>query len=142
MRVTKVMKEHTIKELDNARYAANKADAAEYHKQQEDCLKAIKEFLDIVVNPTLKELLKTYGMDNDMTKKYGDKVPVVEALLPIYDQYIRNDTTKEELDKRANDRYEKQKQMVDNFILQCDLGADKDQFFAMIEEMKIEMAKI
>lgn len=142
MRVTKVMKEHTIRELDAARYAANKADAAEYNKKQKNCLEAIRSYLDTVVNPTVKEILKSYGMDNDTTKKYGDDIPVVKAILPIYDQYIKNDTISEELNRRARDRQTKQMQMVENFILQCDLGADKEQFFAMIEDMKEEMAAI
>lgn len=141
MRVTKAMKEFAIKQMDEARMAANRAARADYEARRNACEEEIKAFLKLQVNPMVRDILVKNGMSR-MVYDYGDLRPAEEVVLKLYDSNIRNTEEMNALRDAESARYKTQEKMIEDFILECDLGCDKEQFFKLIEEMKTKMATI
>lgn len=135
MRVTKAMKAYAEEQLNEARYAVNKAAGAAYHNRQSACEEEIKTFLEREVNPAIRRILEKYDMDM-YVRDYGDMKPAEQAVLKLFSQNIRNAKEAEALRIAESKRYSKNRDMIDRFILECDLGCDREKFFKMIEEMK------
>lgn len=135
MRVTKAMREFAIKQMDEARMAANRAARADYDARRAACEEEIKEFLKLQVNPMVQGILINHGMSRTVYD-YGTPRPIEEAVLKLFDSNICNVEERNALRDAESARYRAQEKMIEDFILECDLGCDRDKFFAMIEEMK------
>lgn len=135
MRVTKAMKDFAINQMNEARMAANRAARADYEARCNACEEEIKTQLKELINPMIKATLAKYNMSLEV-KEYGTMVPAEEVVLKFFDSNIRNNEESDAIRVEESARYRKQEKMIEDFILECDLGCDRDNFFAMIEEMK------
>lgn len=141
MRVTKAMKEFAIKQMDEARMAANRAARADYEARRDACEEEIKAFLKRTVNPEILVILAKYNMSSSV-REYGDLRPAEEVVLKLFDSNIRNTEEMNALRDAESARYKTQEKMIEDFVLECDLGCDKEQFFKLIEDMKSKMATL
>ena len=141
MRVTKAMKEFAIKQMDEARMAANRAARTDYEARRLACEEEIKAFLKKTVNPEIRTILAKHNMSS-LVHDYGDLRPAEEAVLKLFDSNIRNTEEMNTLRDAESARYKTQEKMIEDFVLECDLGCDKEQFFKLIEEMKTKMAAL
>ena len=141
MRVTKTMKEFAIKQMDEARMAANRAARTDYEARREACEEEIKTVLKELINPMIKATLAKHGM-SCMLLDFGTLRPAEETVLKLYSSNIRNVEEANALRDAESARYKAQGEMIENFILECDLGCDKDQFFKLIEDMKTKMSAL
>lgn len=141
MRVTKAMKEFAIKQMDEARMAANRAARADYDTRRDACEEEIKTLLKEHINPMVRDILAKHGMSRTVYD-YGTPRPIEEAVLKLFDSNIRNNEEANALRDAESARYKTQEKMIEDFILECDLGCDKEQFFKLIEEMKSKMAAL
>ena len=135
MRVTKAMKDFVINQMNEARMAANRAARADYETRCNACKEEIKTQLKELINPMIKATLAKYNMSLEV-KEYGTMVPAEEVVLKFFDNNIRNNEESDAIRIEESARYRKQEKMIEDFILECDLGCDREKFFAMIEEMK------
>lgn len=75
-------------------------------------------------------------MDLVNQAKYESKGRISKEIIRgVYDSYIRNQKEHDEIWEFERKNYDKQEEMMKRFILECDLGIDKEEFFKKVEEM-------
>ena len=136
MRVTKVMKDYVEKQMDEKRMVANKEYRATYEARRKDCTAEIKALVD-EARRTADEILARYDMDTiesrrDSSGYYSNEV------IRFFDQCIHNHKEFEEIRDHERKLYDYQKEALERFYLECDLGCDREKFFAMVEELGFE----
>lgn len=136
MRVTKVMREYVEKQLDEKRYALGKQNRASYDARRKECIAAVKNKIE-EYRVEVDEILRAYGMDipqeEDDCRGWSNHEVVV-----FYDNHIRNSSEVEAHDKYANELRKRQKEMLDAFYLECDLGINKEEFLAAVAAMNFD----
>ena len=136
MRVTRVMKDYVEKQMDEKRLAANKEYRASYEARRKACLAEIRALVDETRRVTDK-ILAQYGMDTiegrrDSNGYYSNEV------IRYYDQCVHNQKEFEKIRDHERKLYDYQKEALERFYLECDLGCDREKFFAMVEELGFE----
>ena len=134
MKLTKVLKEFVEEQLNDARYKANKEARAEYEERKKTCEEAIKLYLATEVNPHIEALLMNYSMDLTASR-WGDTRPAPEVILPFYSAGILNRAESMALDDVERTRKKKQDELMKQFILDCELGIDKEHFYEEVAKL-------
>lgn len=136
MRVTKVMREYVEKQLDEKRYALGKEYRASYEARRKECYNIIKEKVAIF-REEIDAILVSYNM-NDPSIIRKEQGYNTREVISFYDNYITN--TKEVEAHQAYDRElrNRQKEMLNAFYLECDLGINKEEFLAAVAAMNFD----
>ena len=136
MRVTKVMREYVEKQLDEKRYALGREYRASYDARRKECSDLIKEKVK-AFREEIDAILVSYDMNNPAIKReeYGYNP---HEVISFHDNYITN--TKEVEAQQTYDRklYNRQKEMLNAFYLECDLGINKEEFLAAVAAMNFD----
>lgn len=136
MRVTRVMKDYVEKEFDAKRLTANKEYRASYDERRKACLEEIKKLVD-ETRRCCDEILAKYSMDiiegkRDNTGYYGNEV------IRYYDQCVQNQKEWQAIRDHEHKLYQYQKEALERFYLECDLGCDKEKFFEMVAALNFD----
>ena len=134
MRVTKRMKEFVEEQVRNEMYAKNKADREGYEARKEAADEEIKVYL-AEVNKRIAEIAKKHSLDVEVDR-YGSKTEIGRAVLSYSSSYLTNAVEVDAIKNRERERNKAVSAMIEKFLLECDLGMDKDEFYASIEDMK------
>jgi hypothetical protein len=127
MRVTKAMKDYVRAEMDKKREALIEAHEAEYEAQRQACQDKCKEIYQ-AARAQISAIMENYGMD------------ARDSWHPLnWNQYYIESKEKE----RENQDYRRklshqQDKMFTQFILECDLGINKDEFYAMVAAISFD----
>lgn len=136
MRVTKVMREYVEKQLDEKRYALGKQNRASYEARRKECIAAVKSRVE-ECRAEVDEILRVYNMDipeeEDNCRGWSNR-----EVVTFYDSRIHNSSEVEAHDKYANELRKRQKEMLDAFYLECDLGINKEEFLAAVAAMNFD----
>lgn len=131
MKLTKILREKTEKELDKARQEANKKARADYEARRKSAEVEIEEVI-ARITPEVVAILDKYGMDS----KYATEATVEEAggcswqdsIVKVFDGMICNDEEHKKLREAETARYNRQKELIEEFALECELGVEKTDF--------------
>lgn len=135
MKLTKVLREKTVKELDNARNEANKKARADYEARQNNALVEIEALID-GITPAVVAILEKYGMDSQYaTHKTAEANGSYNSVIYLYDREIRNSKEWNALRDAERERYKKQEQLVEDFAIECELGVEKANFFEALANL-------
>jgi hypothetical protein len=135
MRVTKAMKEYVEENLDKKRQEKNKEFSAAYKERKKKACEEIEALLPELYDKIDSILIK-YDMDLVNQSKYESQGRMSEEIISgVYDRYIKNQKEFDAIRDFENKNYKKQEEMMKSFILECDLGIDKEEFFKKVEEM-------
>ena len=136
MRVTKVMREYVEKQLDEKRYTLGKQNRASYDARREECIAAVKNKVE-ECRAEVDEILRAYNMDipqeEDNSRGWSHR-----EVVAFYDGHIRNNSEVEAHGKYERELRERQKEMLDAFYLECDLGINKKEFLAAVAAMNFD----
>lgn len=133
MRVTKVMREYVEKQLDEKRYALGKQNRANYEARRKECVAAVKNKVE-KCRAEVDEILRAYNMDIPQEEGGWSHREVVA----FYDGHIYNSSEVEAHGKYERGLSERQKEMLDAFYLECDLGINKEEFLAAVAAMNFD----
>lgn len=136
MRVTRVMKDYVEKEFDAKRLAANEEYRATYEERRKACLEEIKKLVD-EARRHCDEIMANYGMDiiegrRDSSGYYSHEV------IRYYDQCVQNQKERQAIRDHEQKLYQYQKEALERFYLECDLGCDKEKFFEMVAALNFD----
>ena len=136
MRVTKVMREYVEKQLDEKRYALGREYRASYDARRKECIAAVKNKVE-ACRAEVDEILRAYDMDipqeeNDR-RGWSNREVVV-----FYDNHICNSVEVNTHSKYERGLRERQKEMLEAFYLECDLGINKEEFLAAVAAMNFD----
>ena len=134
MKFNKVIREHMENVLTGKRLAANKEARAEYDAKVKACAAEVEEIINFAREQVAMTIAK-HGMDLEV-KKWGDNLPAGEAIVTFEKQYVTNSAEDTKLREAERARYEYQNQEMKRIELEAALGADRDAFFKMLEEVK------
>lgn len=137
MRVTKTMKNYVEKEFEKKRYAANAEYRKAYYERQDACSKELYALLDELREKS-EAILAKYNMDSIKEKRENSDGYFSREIFQLYDQYIQNNEEAEDIRKHERKMLEYQRERLERFYLECDLGCDKEQFFAMVEALNFD----
>ena len=136
MRVTKVMREYVEKQLDEKRYALGKQNRASYEARRKECIAAVKNKVE-ECRAEVDKILRAYNMDipqeEDNSRGWSHR-----EVVAFYDGHIRNNSEVEAHGKYERELRERQKEMLDAFYLECDLGINKEEFLAAVAAMNFD----
>ena len=136
MRVTRTMKDYVEKQMDEKRLTLNKEYRASYEGRRKACLAEVKELVD-ETRRAADEILARYGMDTIEGRRDSSGYCSNE-IIRFYDQCVRNQQEYDEISAHERKLHNHQKAALERFYLECDLGCDRDKFFAMVEELGFE----
>ena len=136
MRVTKAMKEYVESALNAKRIAANKAYSKGYEERRKAASEEIEQLMETVY-PQINDILVKYNM-TVIAKETGwssKKECCREIVRSVYDSAIRNEEEFNDIRNFERQNNAKKEKMLKDFILECDLGMNKEEFFQKVEEM-------
>ena len=135
MKLTKILREKTIKELDNARNEANKKARADYEARQKNALAEIEALIDSIT-PATVAILEKYGMDSKYaTEKTAKANGSYNSVIYLHDHEIRNNKEWNALRDEEKARYNKQQQLIEDFAIECELGVEKANFLEALADL-------
>ena len=136
MRVTKTMKNYVEKEFDAKRLAANKEYRASYDERRKACLEEIKKLVN-EARVRCDEILASYGMDTIEGRRDSNGYCNRE-IIGLYDSCVQNQKEYQAIRDHEHKLYQYQKEALEQFYLECDLGCDKERFFEMVEALNFD----
>lgn len=140
MKLTKILREKTEKELDKARQEANKKAKADYEARRKNALVEIEALID-GITPAVVAILEKYGMDSQYaTHKTAEANGSYNSIIYLHDREIRNNEEAKKLRDDENARYKKQQQLIEDFAIECELGVEKANFFDALANLCKKMA--
>ena len=135
MKLTKILREKTVKELDIARNEANKKARADYQARKNNALAEIEALID-GITPAVVAILEKYGMDSQYaTHKTAKASGSYNSIIYLHDSEIRNGEEFKKLRDDETARYKKQEQLIEDFALQCELGVEKANFLEALADL-------
>lgn len=134
MKFNKVIREHMESVLTDKRLAANKEARAEYDAKVKACAAEVEEIIAFAREQVVMTLVK-HEMDMEV-KRWGDIKPAAEVIVFFDRMYIQNSSEANKLKDAEYARYEHQQQEMKRIELEAVLGADRDAFFKMLEEVR------
>lgn len=137
MRVTKTMKNYVEKEFEKKRYAANAEYRKAYYERQNACSEELNALLDELREKS-EAILAKYNMDSIKEKREKANGYFSKEIFQLYDQYIQNNEEAEDIRKHEKKMIEYQRERLERFYLECDLGCDKDSFFEMVAALNFD----
>ena len=136
MRVTKTMREYVEKQLDEKRYALGKENRAAYDTRRKECIAAVKEKVE-ACRAEVDEILRAYNMD--IPQEEGDRRGWSNReVVVFYDNHIHNCIETDAHSKYERRLRDRQKEMLESFYLECDLGINKEQFLNAVAAMNFD----
>lgn len=129
MRVTKAMKDYVEAQMTDKRIIINKAYRAEYDARKEACM-AECEAIVAAANKQILAILERYNFSYQ--KGYRNQP------LDIYPQDVRNQAEWDDICDHERKLYRRQQDMFRQFVLECDLGVNKDEFYAMVAAISFD----
>ena len=136
MRVTKTMKEYVEKQLNEKRYALIKQNRASYDARRKECIAAVENKIE-TYRAEIDEILRAYNMDIPKEEEDGRGWSNREVIV-FYDAHIRNGDEVIAHDKYDNELRKRQKEMLEAFYLECDLGINKEEFLNAVAAMNFD----
>ena len=137
MKLTKVLKEKTEKELSNARLQADKKARADYDARRNNAEAEIEALID-GITPAVQTILEKYGMDTDNATEKTTKD--YRTIIRFYASEIRNRKEADKLYEAERARYNKQKALIEEFAIECELGVEKENFLKALANLCSKMA--
>lgn len=135
MKLTKVLREKTESELNKARYEVDKKARADYDERRKNALVEIEELIDNIT-PDIIEVLHKYGMDTYCaTDKTAEKNGSYNSIVRIIGREIRNNEESKKLCEAENARYHRQRELIEEFALECELGVEKANFLEALANL-------
>lgn len=134
MKFNKVIREHMESVLTDKRLAANKEARAEYDAKVKTCAAEVEEIIAFAREQVVMTLVK-HEMDMEV-KRWGDIKPAAEVIVFFDRMYIQNSSEANKLKDAEYARYEHQQQEMKRIELEAVLGADRDAFFKMLNEVQ------
>lgn len=134
MKFTKVIRSYMEKTLDEKRMAVNKADPeTQAYLNRKQCAEdEIREIIDAARNE-VREVLDLYGMDM-VVRSFGSMEDAAKFIVPFCNRWVKNEKEAKARDERERSRYATQKNIMEQIELDCELGADKESFMAMLDK--------
>lgn len=136
MRVTKVMREYVEKQLDEKRYALGAENRKAYDMRRKECCDLIREKIT-ACRMEVDEILRSYNMDTP-TKEREEKGWTNREVVGFYDGHISNSAELEQQRKYERELRDRQKEMLNAFYLECDLGINKEEFLNAVAAMNFD----
>lgn len=136
MRVTRVMKDYVEKEFDAKRLAVNKEYRASYDERRKACLEEIKKLVE-EARGRCNEILASYDMDTVKERRDNSGYRFREVI-NYCDQYVQNQKEYQAICDHERKLYQYQKEALERFYLECDLGCDKEKFFEMVAALNFD----
>lgn len=135
MKLTKILREKTIKELDNARHEADKKARADYEARRKNAEAEIDALID-GITPAVIAILEKYGMDSKYaTNKTAKANGSYNSVICLRDRDICNNEESKKLRDDETARYHKQQQLVEDFAIECELGVEKANFLEALADL-------
>ena len=130
MKLTKILREKTETELNNARRAVDKQARAGYEERRQ---KAIAEIETLIKNitPDIQAILAKYDMEIDNATETTIEASGRNrcwAIIEFNEASVRNNAEHQILHEAESARYHKQQELIDEFALDCELGVEKKDF--------------
>ena len=128
MKVTKIMREYIMTETDRKIRKKMVEFRKDYDERREKCIKEISskvKFLEDEIN----EILKRYGMDS----QGKDSCP---SIIGYNSCGIRNSKLEREAREYNNQLRRTRDDAVQRFILECELGISKENFFSIVDSLE------
>jgi hypothetical protein len=132
MKLTKVLREKVLRELNDKRLSLNKEAGRDYKDRKDKASEEIREYLQTVATAEIQKILAKYNMDTDNV--ITDQNLYTE-ILDYRPGRITNNAECKKINNEADDRYNKMKKMVEDFEIECELGVEKDQFFEALANL-------
>ena len=138
MKFTKVIRSYMEKTLDKKRCAANKADpeTQAYLNRKQHAGDEIRAIVD-EARYKVREVLDRYGMDMEV-RRYCEMEDASKAIVQFSDQYVKSEKETKAQTERERARYQHQVDIMEQIELDCALGADKESFMAMLNNVTFE----
>ena len=138
MKFTKVIRSYMEKTLDKKRCAANKADpeTQAYLNRKRHAEDEIRAIVD-EARYKVREVLDCYGMDMEV-RRYCEMEDASKAIVQFSDQYVKSEKETKAQSERERARYQHQVDIMEQIELDCALGADKESFMAMLNNVTFE----
>jgi hypothetical protein len=135
MKLTKILREKTEKELSNARHEADKKARADYDARRKNALAEIEALVDSIA-PMAVAILEKYGMDSQYaTYKTAEAHGSYNSVIYLHDREIHNHEEAKKLREDENARYRKQQQLIEDFAIECELGVEKKNFLEALANL-------
>ena len=135
MKLTKILREKTIKELDNARREANEKARADYETRRKNAEAEIGALID-GITPAVVAILEKYGMDSKYaTHKTAKENGSYNSVIYLHTREICNNEEFKKLRDDETARYRKQEQLVEDFAIECELGVEKANFLEALADL-------
>lgn len=140
MKLTKILREKTEKELTNARHEADKKARVDYEARRKNAEVEIEALID-GITPAVVAILEKYGMDSKYaTDKTAKANGSYNSVITLHDREIRNCEEWNALRDEERARYNKQQQLIEDFAIECELGVEKANFFEALANLCKKMA--
>lgn len=136
MKFNKVIREYLNEQLTDKMNAAreNNPVRVSYEAKQKEAKQEL-EAIKAQFNEQVTAVLKKYGMDTNVMR-WGEEMSAAEAIFGMDTAYIRQQQTREAIDKYDRALYQKKEDIAKQIELDCALGADKDEFMRMLAEVQ------
>ena len=143
MKLTKLLREKTETELNNARREIDKQARAGYEERRKKAIAEIEVLIENVT-PDIQAILAKYNMDIDQATEAtrtasGNKGSW--AIIGFRDTSVYNDEESKVLRAAENARYRKQQELINEFALECELGVEKKDFLDALANLCKRMSE-
>lgn len=137
MKLTKILREKTETELNNARRAIDKQARAGYEERRQKAIAEIETLIENIT-PDIQAILAKYDMDTENATAATQEASGHHncwAIISFRDTSVCNDAESKVLRDAENARYHKQQELVDEFALECELGVEKKDFLDALAKL-------
>lgn len=138
MKLTKILREKTETELNNARRAIDKQARAGYEERRKNAIAEIETLIENIT-PDIQAILAKYNMEIDNATEATLEASGHNrcwAIIGFHDGSVCNDAEQKALRDAENARYHKQKELIDEFALECELGVEKKDFLDALANLR------
>lgn len=137
MKLTKILREKTETELNNARRAVDKRARASYEERRKKAIAEIETLIENIT-PDIQAILAKYNMDIDQATSATQEASGYNngwAIIGFRDTSVCNNAESKILREAENARYRKQQELIDEFALECELGVEKKDFLDALAKL-------
>lgn len=135
MRVTRVIREYVEKEVHAKAEAKRKEVSGDYEDRKEKCMNEIDEFMTevhrTVVFPQVSMILRKHGMDAITEASFVDYAKCLRRTVPV-----QNKEEHEQIWKVRNELRNKENEVVQDLLINLELGANKNELKEMLESIE------
>ena len=143
MKLTKLLREKTETELNNARREIDKQARAGYEERRKKAIAEIEALIENVT-PDIQAILAKYNMDIDQATSATQEASGNNngwAIIGFRDGSVFNNAESKILREAENARYRKQQELINEFALECELGVEKKDFLNALANLCKRMSE-